>query len=42
MRCVIARYPFDLTKAGLEQSMTGVPPEPSPACLSPSTAASTP
>jgi hypothetical protein len=28
MRCVIARYPFDLTKIEVEQSMTGVPPEP--------------
>ncbi|MDF3301741.1 SCO5918 family protein [Streptomyces tropicalis] len=28
MRCVIARYPFDLTKIEIEQSMTGVPPEP--------------
>jgi hypothetical protein len=28
MRCVIARYPFDLTKTEVEQSMTGVSPEP--------------
>ncbi|MFE1754638.1 SCO5918 family protein [Streptomyces anandii] len=28
MRCVIARYPFELTKIEVEQSMTGVPPEP--------------
>ncbi|MFF9209527.1 MULTISPECIES: SCO5918 family protein [unclassified Streptomyces] len=27
MRCVIARYPFDLTKSEVEQSMTGVKPE---------------
>ncbi len=28
MRCVIARYPFDLTKAGVLESMKGVTPEP--------------
>jgi hypothetical protein len=28
MRCVIARYPFDLTKAGVETSMQNVRPEP--------------
>ncbi|MFH8239784.1 SCO5918 family protein [Streptomyces sp. G6] len=28
MRCVIARYPFDLTKDGVVQSMKGVTPEP--------------
>lgn len=28
MRCVIARYPFDLFKAEVEKSMDGVPPEP--------------
>ena len=28
MRCVIARYPFDLTKAGVLASMKGVKPEP--------------
>ncbi|MGW7519797.1 SCO5918 family protein [Streptomyces sp. NPDC054796] len=27
MRCVIARFPFDLTKAGVLQSMKGVKPE---------------
>jgi len=27
MRCVIARYPFDLTKAGVLDSMKGVTPE---------------
>ncbi|MFF3847211.1 SCO5918 family protein [Streptomyces sp. NPDC002328] len=27
MRCVIARYPFDLTKAGVLESMKGVTPE---------------
>ncbi|MEU5031576.1 MULTISPECIES: SCO5918 family protein [Streptomyces] len=27
MRCVIARYPFDLTKAGVLASMKGVRPE---------------
>ncbi|MFE1584278.1 SCO5918 family protein [Streptomyces sp. NPDC058737] len=28
MRCVIARYPFDLTKGGVLDSMKGVAPEP--------------
>ncbi|QJS10932.1 hypothetical protein HKX69_16685 [Streptomyces argyrophyllae] len=28
MRCVIARFPFDLTKSEVEQSMNGVSPEP--------------
>ncbi|MEU2775804.1 SCO5918 family protein [Streptomyces sp. NPDC007162] len=28
MRCVIARFPFDLTKPGVVESMKGVPPEP--------------
>ncbi|MFD5279866.1 SCO5918 family protein [Streptomyces rubrogriseus] len=28
MRCVIARYPFDLTKSGVLDSMKGVTPEP--------------
>ncbi|MFE6684893.1 SCO5918 family protein [Streptomyces sp. NPDC057743] len=28
MRCVIARFPFDLTKAGVLESMKGVKPEP--------------
>ncbi|GGV63497.1 SCO5918 family protein [Streptomyces griseoloalbus] len=28
MRCVIARYPFDLTKAGVLESMKGITPEP--------------
>ncbi|MQY35978.1 hypothetical protein SRB17_39740 [Streptomyces sp. RB17] len=28
MRCVIARYPFDLTKIEVEQTMTGITPEP--------------
>ncbi|AIV35223.1 SCO5918 family protein [Streptomyces sp. R1] len=28
MRCVIARYPFDLTKGGVVDSMKGVTPEP--------------
>ncbi|MGV9251720.1 SCO5918 family protein [Streptomyces sp. NPDC003697] len=28
MRCVIARFPFDLTKSEVEQSMEGVKPEP--------------
>lgn len=28
MRCVIARFPFDLTKSEVEQSMSGVTPEP--------------
>ncbi|MFE6623683.1 SCO5918 family protein [Streptomyces sp. NPDC008086] len=27
MRCVIARYPFDLTKSGVLTSMKGVKPE---------------
>ncbi|WP_282701058.1 SCO5918 family protein [Streptomyces sp. CC219B] len=27
MRCVIARYPFDLTKAGVLASMKGIRPE---------------
>ncbi|MEU3339314.1 SCO5918 family protein [Streptomyces sp. NPDC006668] len=27
MRCVIARYPFDLTKSEVEQSMRGIKPE---------------
>ena len=27
MRCVIARYPFDLTKSGVLESMKGVTPE---------------
>ncbi|MFE5597931.1 SCO5918 family protein [Streptomyces coelicoflavus] len=27
MRCVIARYPFDLTKGGVLDSMKGVTPE---------------
>ncbi|MEU0073858.1 SCO5918 family protein [Streptomyces sp. NPDC006332] len=27
MRCVIARYPFDLTKDGVLESMKGVDPE---------------
>ncbi|MER8002669.1 MULTISPECIES: SCO5918 family protein [unclassified Streptomyces] len=27
MRCVIARYPFDLTKGGVEAAMAGVKPE---------------
>ncbi|MFK0227911.1 SCO5918 family protein [Streptomyces sp. NPDC090303] len=27
MRCVIARYPFDLTKSGVLDSMKGVKPE---------------
>ncbi|WP_190194820.1 SCO5918 family protein [Streptomyces minutiscleroticus] len=27
MRCVIARFPFDLTKSGVVQSMKGVTPE---------------
>ncbi|KPI33689.1 hypothetical protein OV450_6397 [Actinobacteria bacterium OV450] len=27
MRCVIARFPFDLTKAGVLESMKGVKPE---------------
>ncbi|MFJ1808781.1 MULTISPECIES: SCO5918 family protein [unclassified Streptomyces] len=28
MRCVIARYPFDLTKDGVMASMKGITPEP--------------
>ncbi|MGV9288078.1 SCO5918 family protein [Streptomyces sp. NPDC003719] len=28
MRCVIARYPFDLTKDGVISSMKGITPEP--------------
>ncbi|WP_328943843.1 SCO5918 family protein [Streptomyces sp. NBC_00250] len=28
MRCVIARFPFELTKAGVIESMKGVKPEP--------------
>ncbi|MCA6090730.1 SCO5918 family protein [Streptomyces sp. SCA3-4] len=28
MRCVIARFPFDLTKSGVLTSMKGVKPEP--------------
>ncbi|MFH9426521.1 SCO5918 family protein [Streptomyces sp. NPDC017529] len=28
MRCVIARFPFDLTKAGVLESMQAVKPEP--------------
>ncbi|MFC9384998.1 SCO5918 family protein [Streptomyces venezuelae] len=28
MRCVIARFPFELTKAGVIASMKGVKPEP--------------
>ncbi|MCZ0987979.1 SCO5918 family protein [Streptomyces diastatochromogenes] len=28
MRCVIARFPFDLTKSEVEQSMSGMTPEP--------------
>lgn len=28
MRCVIARFPFDLTKSGVLQSMKDVTPEP--------------
>ncbi|WP_317440680.1 SCO5918 family protein [Streptomyces collinus] len=28
MRCVIARFPFDLTKSGVVESMKGVKPEP--------------
>ncbi|WP_328969415.1 SCO5918 family protein [Streptomyces sp. NBC_00239] len=27
MRCVIARFPFDLTKAGVLESMKGIKPE---------------
>ncbi|CAM5542370.1 SCO5918 family protein [Streptomyces pseudogriseolus] len=28
MRCVIARFPFDLTKSGVLESMKGIEPEP--------------
>ncbi|MZE52822.1 hypothetical protein GTY86_16330 [Streptomyces sp. SID5770] len=28
MRCVIARFPFDLTKSGVLDSLKGVKPEP--------------
>ncbi|MET7988877.1 MULTISPECIES: SCO5918 family protein [unclassified Streptomyces] len=28
MRCVIARFPFDLTKSGVLESMKGIKPEP--------------
>ncbi|MFI9769529.1 SCO5918 family protein [Streptomyces sp. NPDC052415] len=28
MRCVIARFPFDLTKGGVLESMKGIRPEP--------------
>ncbi|MFG3202195.1 SCO5918 family protein [Streptomyces sp. NPDC048192] len=28
MRCVIARFPFDLVKGEVEQSMSGIAPEP--------------
>ncbi len=28
MRCVIARFPFDLTKSEVQQSMKGIKPEP--------------
>ncbi|MFF4394521.1 SCO5918 family protein [Streptomyces sp. NPDC001480] len=28
MRCVIARFPFDLIKSEVEQSMNGITPEP--------------
>jgi hypothetical protein len=28
MRCVIARYPFELTKSGVIESMKGITPEP--------------
>ncbi|MET8468994.1 SCO5918 family protein [Streptomyces sp. NPDC006422] len=28
MRCVIARFPFDLTKSGVMESMKGIRPEP--------------
>ncbi len=28
MRCVIARFPFELTKSGVLKSMSGVKPEP--------------
>ncbi|MFJ8927503.1 SCO5918 family protein [Streptomyces sp. NPDC102364] len=28
MRCVIARFPFDLTKSGVLETMKGIKPEP--------------
>ncbi|MFI5758622.1 SCO5918 family protein [Streptomyces sp. NPDC051569] len=28
MRCVIARFPFDLTRSGVLESMKGIKPEP--------------
>ncbi|MDW4910050.1 SCO5918 family protein [Streptomyces sp. ADMS] len=28
MRCVIARFPFDLTKSGVLESMKGIKPQP--------------
>ncbi|GGW18064.1 hypothetical protein GCM10018980_53710 [Streptomyces capoamus] len=28
MRCVIARFPFDLVKSEVEQAMSGITPEP--------------
>lgn len=28
MRCVIARFPFELTKNGVLESMRGIKPEP--------------
>ncbi|GAA2252456.1 SCO5918 family protein [Streptomyces atrovirens] len=28
MRCVIARFPFDLTRSGVLESMKGIEPEP--------------
>ena len=28
MRCIIARFPFDLIKSEVEQSMSGITPEP--------------
>ncbi|MFF5449124.1 SCO5918 family protein [Streptomyces sp. NPDC012888] len=28
MRCIIARYPFDLTKNGVLEAMKGIKPEP--------------
>lgn len=31
MRCVIARFPFELTKSGVLESMKGVKPERAPA-----------
>lgn len=30
MRCVIARFPFDLTKSGVLASMKGIKPEQAP------------